>query len=149
MFRFGLAAVSVLVVLGLITPVFSRADSFPVSTQPMYASLRADTAEFVTAQGRTSDGEIIPLSIRVIADTDDPLIAESRLNRVDETDAGAEHCEAVATRSSQDASAMSSGVVSVEVVRVRHDIIDTAARRDGLADSVVLASCNIPQRADQ
>lgn len=148
MFRFGLAAISIIVVLGLITPVFSRVDGFPVSTQPVYASLRDTTAEFVTAQGRTVSGDIVALPIRVVADTDDPLIAQSRMNRVAETGASAEHCELVAVRA-QDVSARSSALVSIEVVSVRHDIGETAAGRDGLVDSVVLASCAIPELADQ
>jgi hypothetical protein len=121
----------------LISPALRDHDSFPLSTYPIYASARAREATFVTAHGVRADGSAHRLSMDVIARTDDPLIAASRVDdavaagRVDEL------CAEIAARAPSD-------VVAVVVVRERHDVVDGARGEDSLLQREQLARCAVP-----
>ena len=123
--------------LGLVAPALRNHDSFPLSTYPVYASARAREATFVTAQGQRADGSTQRLSIEVIARTDDPLIAASRV--ADAVAAGRAHalCIAIATRAPSD-------LAAVVVVRERHDVVDGARGDDSLRSREQLARCPVP-----
>jgi hypothetical protein len=128
---------AVLVATGvLISPALRDHDSFPLSTYPIYASARPREATFVTARGVQTDGSVHRLSIEVIARTDDPLIAASRVDdavaagRVDEL------CAEIATRAP-------SNLVAVVVVRERHDVVDGARGEASLLQSEQLARCAV------
>ena len=124
----------VVVVAVLVSPALRDHDSFPLSTYPVYASARSREATFVTAQGQRADGSARRLSIDVIARTDDPLIAASRVadavaaGRVDEL------CSEIAGRAPAD-------VVAVIVVRERHDVVDGARGEDSLLSRQRLSRC--------
>lgn len=124
-------------VVVLVSPALRDHDSFPLSTYPMYASVRPDVATFVTAHGERADGSIRRLSMEVIARTDDPLIAASRL--ADEVgDGGAETvCTGIAQRAPDD-------VVTVVVVRERHDVVSAARGDNSLVERDELARCAVP-----
>ena len=121
----------------LISPALRGHDSFPLSTYPVYAASRPREATFVTAQGRLVDGSVQRLSMGVIARTDDPLIAASRLatavaaGRVDEL------CAEIAARAPGE-------VVVVEVLRERHDVVAGAQGEDSLLHGAQLARCTVP-----
>jgi hypothetical protein len=121
----------------LASPALRDHDSFPLSTYPVYASARAREATFVTAHGRRVDGSIQRLSMSVIARTDDPLIAASRLaaavaaGRVDQL------CAEIAARAPID-------LVAVEVTRERHDVVDGARDKESLIRREQLAGCAVP-----
>ena len=131
-----LTGISVLTVLALLTPAFTRDDGFPISTQPMYSQVREQTAEFVTAQGRDSSGATVPLPIEIIAATDDPLIAQTTLNRLSDQDGASRHCTEVAIRANQDDD-LTNNLVSIEVVRVARNITTTASSDAGLLLSLI------------
>ena len=95
-------------------------DSFPLSTYPMYAHDRADTAIFRTAVGVTRSGAIERLSLDLIADTDDPLVAQGLLRDAVGRGDGQALCNEIAERV---ASADDRGdLVLVEVVEVNLDL---------------------------
>lgn len=120
----------------LISPVLRDRDSFPLSTYPVYSSARPDTATFVTAHGLRPDGSARPLSMDVIARTDDPLIAASRMNRAARDGHAAEVCAQIAGRAPDD-------VVAVVVVRERHDVVAAARGDRWVRSSEELARCEV------
>ena len=134
--RLRLAALVVGVVV-LISPVLRGRDGFPLSTYPVYSSVRPDVATFATAHGERADGSMRRLSMDAIARTDDPLIAASRLS--DAVGAGRADavCAEIAARAPGD-------VVTVVVVRERHDIVAAARGDDSVLESEELARCAVP-----
>ena len=120
----------------LISPALRDHDSFPLSTYPIYASARPREATFVTAHGERADGSAHQLSINVIARTDDPLIAASRLADAVAAGRADELCVEIAARAPSD-------VVAVVVVRERHDVVDGARGEDSLLQREQLARCAV------
>ena len=120
----------------LVSPALRDHDSFPLSTYPIYASARPREATFVTAHGQRADGSVRRLSIDVIARTDDPLIASSRIAAAVAAGQAAELCAEIAARSPSD-------VVAVLVVRERHDVVDGARGEDSLLHREELARCAV------
>lgn len=121
----------------LIWPILRDRDSFPLSTYPVYSSVRPDVATFATAHGERADGSMRRLSMDVIARTDDPLIAASRLSDAVGAGRADEACGAIAARVPAD-------VVAVVVVRERHDVVAAARGDDSMLESEVLARCAVP-----
>ena len=120
----------------LISPTLRDHDSFPLSTYPIYASARPRQATFVTAYGERADGSAHRLSIDVIARTDDPLIAASRVADAVAAGRADELCAEIAARAPSD-------VVAVVVVRERHDVVDGARGEDSLLQREQLARCTV------
>ena len=121
----------------LISPALRDHDSFPLSTYPIYATARAREATFVTAHGQRADGSPHRLSIDVIARTDDPLIAASRVGDAVASGRADELCAEIAARAPHD-------VVTVVVVRERHDLVEGARGEDSVLQSEQLARCAVP-----
>jgi len=121
----------------LVSPVLRDHDSFPLSTYPIYASARPRQATFVTAHGQRADGSARRLSIDVIARTDDPLIAASRVADAVAAGQADELCSAIAARAPSD-------IVAVVVVRERHDVVDGARGKDSVLQREELARCTVP-----
>lgn len=97
--------------LVLVSPALRNVDSFPLSTQPMYANDRAATARLATVIGRDESGALRRLSMRVAAATDDPLIAQSAVARSIRKGRAIELCRTVADRIP-----LRSAVATIEVV---------------------------------
>ena len=133
--RAVLAAVSVLVSALLLIPAFTGSDDFPISSQPMFAAPRSNTAEFVTARGIAIGGEPVELSIDDIARTDDPLVAEVLLLDAVSRDTLPATCREIAERIDPTLSA-------VEVVRVRVDL--DGGFGSGTPEVDVLERCQAP-----
>jgi hypothetical protein len=121
----------------LISPALRDHDSFPLSTYPIYATARPREATFVTAHGQGADGSAHRLSIDVIARTDDPLIAASRVDDAVAAGGADELCAQIAARAPGD-------LVAVVVVRERHDVVDGARGEESLLHSEELARCTVP-----
>jgi hypothetical protein len=132
--------VTLLVLVAVVSPALRDHDSFPLSTYPMYAGTRPDTVSLATAAGIDATGERTRLSLRAIARTDDPLIGQATVERA--IDGGSAStlalCREVAGR-------VPDGVVRVEVVTERHDVVALAAGRDSLVDRTVHATCEVPR----
>lgn len=125
---------TVLVLLAVASPALRDHDSFPLSTYPMYAGARADTDVFSFVVGVDADGARLPLSLGVIARTDDALVAQAE---VDSRVAGGDAdglCTEVAARVPDD-------VARVEVVTERHDLVTLATGGDSTLDRTIHASC--------
>lgn len=83
----------------------------------MFAVPRDNLAEFVTARAVTASGEVVDLSMREIASTDDPLVAERLLLEARRTNSLLATCNEIAGR-------IERTETSVEIVRVRHNLDD-------------------------
>lgn len=121
-------------VMVLALPLFGVDDSVPLSSYPMYARPRADTLSFVTAVGFDARGAEIELSTRQIADTRDPLIAETWLRGEVGQGRAASACAAIASRSGDQ-------VVAVEIRREQHLVAERAQGNDSLLERSVVAAC--------
>src|SRR4051794_13466469 len=75
--RFRWAAGAIVAVV--VAPAVSGRDSFPISSYPVYASVRGREERFDLAYGLTAAGEQRKLSMEQLATTDDPLVARSEL----------------------------------------------------------------------
>lgn len=137
----ALALLSVATTIVLLVPAVTGRDDFPVSTHPMYATARPATASFVTARGMTATSQPIELTMAVIAGTDDPLVAETRMRRAVRRDGAGALCAAVALRVGEERTA---DVDSIEVIRIEANVTDFV--RQGLDGSAaeVLATCPAP-----
>jgi hypothetical protein len=131
-----LAVVAVLA--AVIAPAVTNHDSFPLSTYPMYASARSDEASFATAVAVDGNGESHRLSLRTVARTDDPLIAESLVRRAIVTGEADALCVEIARRVAQPG-------VAIEVVDEQHDVVARAAGEPSLLGRTVHARCEAPQ----
>ncbi|MEX0847075.1 MAG: hypothetical protein WD023_04780 [Ilumatobacteraceae bacterium] len=120
----------------LISPALRDRDSVPLSTYPVYSSVRPDVATFVTVHGERADGSIHRLSMDVIAQTDDPLIANSRLAGAVAAGRAEGVCAEIAERAPND-------VIAVVVVRERHDVVAAARGEDSLLRRDELARCAV------
>jgi hypothetical protein len=111
-------------------------DSFPLSMYPVYAAARPREATFLTARGERADGSASRLSIDVIARTDDPLIAASRVARAVAAGQSDVLCMEIAARAPID-------VVAVVVLRERHDVVEAARGDESLLHREQLARCAV------
>jgi hypothetical protein len=121
----------------LVSPALRDHDSFPLSRYPIYATARPREATFVTARGERADGSASRLSIDVIARTDDPLIAASRVAGAVAAGRADELCMEIAARAPID-------LVAVVVVRERHDVVKGAKGEESLLRREQLARCAVP-----
>lgn len=118
----------------MVSPAIGDRDSFPLSTYPVYASTRSRTTTFATAFGENANGTERRLAMSVIAATDDPLIAESRV--ADAIDAGqaVELCEQIARRAPI-------GLTVVVVTSETHDVVEAARGAQSLLSRTIHARC--------
>lgn len=121
-------------ILAVVSPAIRDRDSFPLSTYPVYASARPRTANLATAFGVDADGSERRLTMSVIAQTDDPLIAESRVANAIAAGQGVELCEQIAGRAPD-------GVIEVVVAIEVHDVVEAASGADSLLSRTVRARC--------
>jgi len=126
----------VLVVAAVVAPAVRDRASFPLSTYPIYADSRPRSVTLNVAVGIGRDGSTRPLSLDAIADTDDPLIAQSTLDRAVSSGRAEELCLIIATRAGPE-------VESVEIARERHDLIDRVLDEDSLRSRDLLARCEV------
>ena len=121
-------------------PVFRNHDSFPLSTQPMYATARDRTETLASAVGINSDGERQRLSLSLIATTDDPLVAEALLENAIISGQTSQLCDEIAGRV---AGQGSEDLVTIEVVSEEVDLIDWVGSVAPPLDRTVHASCEV------
>ncbi len=125
-------------VLVLLSPALRNVDSFPLSTQPLYANDRAATARLATVIGRDASGAPLRLSMRIAAATDDPLIAQSSVARSIRDGRATELCRHVAKRIP-----LRSPMVSIEVVREQVDVMAMARGAERFGTLKVVARCDV------
>ncbi len=129
-------AVTVAVLAAVVSPALRDHDSFPLSTYPMYAGTSGRVVSIATALGVDRAGAVHYLPLRAVADTDDPLIAESTVRQAinaHQTDA---LCADIAARTRDP-------MVTIEVVDERHDVVARAAGNESLLGRSVHARCPV------
>ena len=126
--------VTLVALLAVVSPALRDRDGFPLSTYPMYAHARQDTAAFSTVVGVDGAGSRVPLSLSIIADTDDALVAEARVERRIADAQSAALCAEVAGR-------VPDQVAQVEVVTEQHDLIALTTGEKSLLDRQLHATC--------
>jgi hypothetical protein len=131
----------VAVLAAVISPALRNHDSFPLSTYPMYAGTRGRAVSIATAVGVDAAGRTHYLSLSSIADTDDPLIAESAVRRAINSGQAGALCAQIAARLDGGAAASGGAIERVEVVDERHDVVARAARHHSLLGRSVHATC--------
>jgi hypothetical protein len=129
-----LAAAAVLV--AVVWPAVRGRDSFPLSTYPMYAQTRGDVVSIATVVGVDDRGATHRLTLRDIANTDDPLVAESAVQRAIRSGQADQLCAEVATRVRDD-------LLRLEVVAEQHDVVAHAEGDDSRQTRTVHASCEV------
>jgi hypothetical protein len=123
-------------VAAVVSPAIRDRDSFPLSTYPVYASVRPRTATLDTAFGVDGDGRERRLSMAVIAATDDPLIAASRVSDAVRSGTSGVLCRLIASRAPD-------GLIEIVVVGETHDVVDSARGDDSLVSRTVHARCRV------
>ena len=102
----------------------------------MYADTRGEVVVIATAVGVDAQGELHRLSLPAIARTDDPLIAEARVDQAIRQGRAADLCAEIARR-------VASGLSAVEVVEERHNVVARASGHPSLLGRVVHARCAV------
>ncbi len=124
------------VVAAVVAPAVRDRASFPLSTYPIYAHTRARNIVINVAVGVDADGTGRPLGLDAIADTDDPLIAQSTLDEAVARGRAEELCRLIASRSG-------TGVAAVEIAREEHDLIERVGGRYSIRNRDVIAQCDV------
>ena len=130
------------VVGALVAPVMLDRDSFPLSTYPMYSRVRGDEVTLVTAQAVDAEGTTSTLTLRVIGDSDDPLIVAGELRTALRDGRAEDRCVEIADRARTWAG-LPVDVVAVEVVTERHDVVAQVRGESSLTDRTVHARCEV------
>jgi len=130
--------VTVVVLAAIVSPALRDHDSFPLTTYPMYDGTRGRVVSIATAVGLDRSGQSRYLSLRTVADTDDPLIAESTVRSAIGRQRAAELCRDIAGRAP-------ASIVTIEVVDERHDVVARASGDDSLLGRSVHARCAVPR----
>lgn len=124
-------------VLGaLVSPALRNHDTFPLSTQPMYAGNQERVVGFAFAVGYDAQGTRRRLSLGAIARTDDALIAQSAVQNAIAAGRADAFCSEVAGR-------VPARIVRVEVVEERHDVVAFVERHPSVVERAVRASCEV------
>ena len=133
----GRRLAAVVLLAAVLSPLVVNRDGFPFSSLPMYAWDRPRVERFATVVGLDGAGIAHRLSTTTIALTDDPLIAETTVERA-----------ISAGRSAGSARTSPVGwpaaIVRVEVVEEERDVVEAAAGRPSLEARTVLATCAVP-----
>jgi hypothetical protein len=134
--------VTAAVVGALVAPVMLDRDSFPLSTYPMYSRVRGAEVTLATAQAVDAGGTTSALTLRVIGDSDDPLVVAGELRTALRDGRAENRCVEIADRARAWAG-LPSDVVAVEVVTERHDVVARARGESSLIDRTVHARCEV------
>jgi hypothetical protein len=128
--------VTAAVVAVLVSPLLRDRDSFPLSTYPMYANVRDETEDFIVVTALDESGRPQTLSMQIVAQTDDPLIARGVLDNAVRGGAVADLCQQIASRSP-------SWARTVVITRERHRLVDAARDDPSLVQSETLERCDV------
>ena len=132
----GYRFLAVAFLAAVLSPLVTDVDGFPLSTYPMYAWRRPRVETFTTVVGVDAAGTVRRLSLATIAQTDDPLLAEATIAQAVDGGRADRLCDDVAGRAGE-------GIVRIEVVEERRDVVDEAAGRPSLEGRTVKATCEV------
>ncbi len=129
--------VTAAVLVAMLAPLIEDEDGLPFSTYPMYSGTRSNEINIVTAVGISPTGEMVTLSMPTIADTRDPLIAQSYLNDAVSRRDTESVCQVIASRAPE--------LARVEIATERHDAIKRVRREPSLLSRTIHSSCGPSQ----
>ncbi len=141
--RVGRLIATAIVLIAMAVPVVTDDDSFPLSTHPMYASVREPVESLSSAVGVDASGRVERLSLGLIARTDDPLIAQSFVTDAIRSDRADELCAEIGERVAR--SDRAPGLVRIDVVTETLDLVGFVTDEDPPLDRVVHSSCEVPR----
>jgi hypothetical protein len=118
--RARLAAVAVVAVMGGV-PLLTGVDSLPLSTYPMFASTRSRTEPVDTAVVVTADGTVHRLAPRLLAATDEVILAGVTVGDAIRAGTTPSLCAAMARRVADEEPGWNPG--TVEVVTETYDAV--------------------------
>jgi hypothetical protein len=128
--------VTAVIVAVLVSPTLRDRDSFPLSTYPMYANVRSEAEDFIVVTALDQAGNQRALSMQIVAQTDDPLIARGVLDNAVRADALADLCQQIAARSAP-------WTRTVIITRERHRLVDVANGDPSLVQGATLERCDV------
>jgi len=128
---------TVVIVAAMLWPLIPNEDGLPLSTYPMYSGTRSETLAFITASGVDSNGTSVRLTMPEIAQTRDPLIAQSFLNDAVGVGSVDRVCREIASRLDM------SRVTRVEIAREVHHVTAFVKKQESLVERVELAGCDV------
>lgn len=138
--RRGRVLVTAVVTAALVAPVVLDADSFPLSTYPMYSRARTTEVGFVTAHAVDASGATSRLSLGTIGSSDDPLIVAGELRAAISAGRAEERCRQIAERAD---SPRDDDRAAIEIVTELHDVVALATGDESLLDRTVHARCEV------
>lgn len=124
------------------------ADSYPLSTYPMFSRDRGARSEVATFVGRDGEGAPRRLSPTLIGGTDEPMLAVATAARAARgpADEQVRRCAQVAARVARSPRAELAAVVEVVLQVERHDPVAFVTGARTRPESVrVLARCGVPR----
>ncbi|MET0907927.1 MAG: hypothetical protein ABWZ99_00545 [Ilumatobacteraceae bacterium] len=124
----------------MVLPVVLDRDSFPLSTYPMYSRARPEEVTIPSAIGFDEAGDEHRLTLGVIGASDDPLIVAGELRTAIAAGRAQTRCAAIAERAARGL-ADELGLVRIEVVMERHDVVAQVTGESSLLDRTVHANC--------
>lgn len=133
-------ALTLILLAALVSPAIRDADSFPLSTYPMYATARGDTTEFTLAIGRNDAGDRVTLSLELIGASDDPLIVAGELRAAIRAGRSEPRCDVIAARVGE---SDRDDVVEIEIASEVHRTVDATRGEPSLVEREVHARCQV------
>jgi hypothetical protein len=133
------------IVLGIF-PVLAERDSYPHSHLPMFSVRRTEISRIDTAVGRHTDGSIVRLSPRLIADTDEVIMAKDAVVNAIRTTTTDQLCADIARRVSQrQTSSRRNDITEIEVVTETYNAVTWFQGDKEPLDIQVYAKCDVLQ----
>ncbi len=141
--RRGRTLVTTAAVAAIVAPVVLDADSFPLSTYPMYSQVRTTEVAFATAYALDDAHQTRRLSLEIIGASDDPLIVAGELRAAIRSGRADDRCREIAERWRNERAASASD--KIEVVTELHDVVPLVEGGESLLERTVHARCDLEE----
>lgn len=126
-------------VLG-VYPVIAQRDSYPHSHLPMFSVRRTETARIDTAIGISTHAEIVRLSPRLIADTDEVIMAKDAVVNAINSRKTDELCIEIANRVGK----RKSNISVIKIVTETYNAVEWFRNNKTPTSINVYAECDVP-----
>jgi sulfur transfer complex TusBCD TusB component (DsrH family) len=127
------------IVLGVF-PVIAERDSYPHSHLPMFSVRRTEIARIDTAIGLDENKEIVRLSPRLIADTDEVIMAKDAVVNAIRTKRTTELCKEIAQRISK----RRNDITQVQVVTEVYNAVAWFKNEKNPLNVEIHSECDVP-----
>jgi len=129
---------TVAVLAAIVAPAVFDRPSFPLSTYPIYAQARQRTLTVHVVSIVGKDGSRRPAGLEAIARTDDPLIAQSTIDRAVGSGSVDRLCASIAARIEPGTPGL-----TVEISTERLDLVDRLQDEVAPQDRNLVARCEV------